>query len=427
MAEVTSHTYKAEKHNHFCELVEKEPASGSLLAKMHARAWGAGSDAITAFERVTGQRFTSNISVLLQVEVQFHAQFGLQLNIVAVDANFTLGALERRRRETLQRLLDQNPDIIWQVGTRFYTRNNQLPLPAVLQRIAVIASRTSAGAEDLRHTLGTNTFGYAFAVDEYPAPVQGDQFAGEIIQQLIAIHASGKKYDAVVITRGGGAQTDFLIFDNYDLCRAIARFPVPVITGIGHFRNESIADRMAHTALKTPTNAAEWIIAHNRAFEEKISRHQQSIIIRSQQQLAQHADQLSSAYTKITTQSAGLIYRKQRALVEAATTLMSRPKTMIGNEQNNLRNTVRNLGTFTAQYLKNKRGELGHYESVMTIVSPLNILKKGFAIVKTGDDKIYTGKQTLEPGEKLKVILSDQQLLATLNKQTIRDATDTDL
>lgn len=448
MAEVTSHLYRADKRNHFFELVEKDPASGGLLAKIAGKAWGSGSDAIAAFERTTGQRFTSNISVLVCVGIQFHAQFGLQANLLQIDVNFTLGALEQQRRLTLEKLVALNPGVVWKIGERYFTKNNQLPLPVVLQRIAVITSRTSAGAEDLRHTLQPNTHRYQFWLDEYHAPVQGDQFAGEIIRQLIAIFNAGKKYDVAVITRGGGAQTDFLIFDNYELARAIARFPLPVITGIGHLRNESIADLMAHTSTKTPTKAAEFILAHNRTFEEQLLKNQHTIIIHAQQRFAREAEKLSGINSRVITYasrsltakkdalnrinqvtintSRGIVFQRQKALVDTMTGLLSRPRTIIANQNNNLKNIISNLKTFNAQYLKNKRGYLGHYASVMQLMSPLNILRKGFAIVKKGN-KIYTGNHTLKPGDKLDVLLSASKLSATLNQQTNQHATDTDL
>ena len=448
MADVTSHLYKADKRNHFFELVEKDPGSGSLLAKIQAKAWGTGSDSIDRFEKVTGQQFTSNIRVLMCLEVQYHPQFGLQANLLEVDVNFTLGALEIQRRQTLEKLVANNPEVVWKVGDKYYTRNNQLQLPLVVQRIAVIASRTSAGAEDLRHTLASNSHGYRFVVDEYHAPVQGDQFAREIVKQLIAIHQSQKAYDVVVITRGGGAQTDFLIFENYDLARAIARFPLPVITGIGHLRNESIADWMAHSAVKTPTKAAEFILAHNRAFEEKVMNHQHTIIIRSQQRFAKNAEQLAHAYGKMITQtnrllsakkdemnrvnrvvtgnSAAIVLHRRQALVSVTTSLLSRPKTIIGNQQNNLRNVIANLKTFNAQYLKNQKGYVTHFDKVVRLMSPMDTLRRGFAIVKH-KNRIYTPQTAVSPGEEIEIILSEKKLLATLNQETDKHATDTDL
>lgn len=448
MADVTSHLYKPDKRNHFFELVEKDPVSGSLLAKLSAKAWGGGSQSIEHFQRTTGQRFTSNISVLICVEVQYHAEFGLQANLLQIDVTFTLGALEQQRRQTLERLVSLNPGVIWKIGEKYFTRNNQLHMPRVLQRIALIASKTSAGAEDLRHTLQLNRHGYQFFLDEYHAPVQGDEFAVEIVQQLVAIYKSGKTYDVVVITRGGGSQADLLIFDNYDLARAIARFPIPVITGIGHQRNESIVDWMAHTSTKTPTKAAEFILAHNRKFEEQMLIHQHTIIIRAQQQFAREAEKLSGIYSKIIThsnralasrkelmnrinqivtgKSTAILFKSRKALVNSTSSLLSRPWTIIGNQDNNLKNISSNLKIFNAQYLKNQRGYLQHYQSLVQTMSPLNILNKGFAIVKTGE-KIYTGNNNLKLGDKLEIVMSASRISAIFNGKSDQYATDANI
>ena len=448
MADVTSHTYKADKGLHFFELVEKDPQSGNLLAKLSAKAWGNGSQSIEQFERSTAQRFTNNISVLIAVEIQYHQLYGLQANLLEIDVNFTLGVLEQQRRKTLEQLLLRNPEVIWKIGEKYYTRNNQLSLPLVMQRIAVIASSTSAGAEDLRHTLQLNHHGYHFIIDEYHAPVQGDQFATEIVRQLIAIFQSGQNYDVVVITRGGGSQTDLLIFDNYELARAVARFPIPVITGIGHQRNESIVDWMAHSSTKTPTKAAEFILAHNRRFEEQVISYQQTIIIRAQQQFAREADSLSGIYSRVVTQSNRLLslkqelmnrinqsvasntrtilFNKRNTLLENTASLLSRPRTIIGNQRNDLNNFIGNLKTFNGQLLKNQRSYLNHYQSVMKLMSPMNILKRGFAIVKH-NDRICTDPNNLKPGEKISILMSTVKLGATLDNKTDHHATETDL
>ncbi|WP_431244478.1 exodeoxyribonuclease VII large subunit [Flavobacterium sp. P21] len=133
--------------------------------------------------------------------------------------------------------------------------------------MAVISASNSAGNEDFRHTLRHNDFGYSFQADDYYTVVQGDNNAKLFLNKLIEVYSSGIPYDAIIIIRGGGAQSDFLIFDNYQIGRAVAKFPIPVITGIGHQKNVSIVDLMAHTSTKTPTKAAEFIIAHNRSFE----------------------------------------------------------------------------------------------------------------------------------------------------------------
>jgi exodeoxyribonuclease VII large subunit len=213
---------------------------------------------IEEFEKNTGQAFTNNLHVLVQVSVDYHALYGLSVSVLDIDSNFMLGILEQQRNATLERLVKEN-DFIQKEGDGYSTYNSQLKLAAVIHKVAVISSSSSAGNEDFRHTMQHNDFGYVFQIDDYYTVVQGDNNAKLFLNKLIEIYSTGIPYDAIVINRGGGSQSDFLIFDNYNIGRAVAKFPIPVITGIGHQKNVSITDLMAHTHTKTPTKAAEFI------------------------------------------------------------------------------------------------------------------------------------------------------------------------
>src|SRR5690606_28233649 len=183
--------------------------------------------------------------------------YGLSLTLIDLDPNFTLGNLERLRKETLRRLVQENPDHVSLVKDQYVTRNKQLKLNCVIQRIALIGSPRSEGYTDFVHTMDHNQFGYTFAIDYYYSAVQGVSAEHELVKTLLQVYEKSKQspYDCVVITRGGGAKTDFLVFDTYALSRIVARFPIPIITGIGHHKDVSIVDLMAHTPTKTPTKA----------------------------------------------------------------------------------------------------------------------------------------------------------------------------
>jgi len=323
-----------------------------------------------------------------------------------------------------------------------------LPFPAVIQHIAVISSKTSAGREDFRHTLADNPFGYQFFIDEYFTDVQGEANAGLLLERIIEVFNSGKKYDALVITRGGGAQTDFLIFDNYRIGRAIARFPIPVITGIGHQKNETIADLMAHTATKTPTRAAEFIIAHNRAYEDAMLGLQKTIVIKSQQLFSTHFQALailnSTVVNKardIITQykdslvqinqgtintSRSIIFNSRSDLVNISSRIVSVPKSILYNRQGDLTSVVSNIKTFKSQYLKNQLGYLGHYTSLVRLMAPANILRKGFAIIKI-NNKITSNPGDIAIGKDIDIILSDTQITSTVKQKSKYDGTDFNL
>jgi exodeoxyribonuclease VII large subunit len=448
VADVSNHTYKETSNYHYFELVEKAGERGDILAKMSASAWGAGSGKISRFEKITGQRFGSNIRVLVQVQVTYHPRFGLQLSLQDIDPSFTLGAMEAQRQETLRRLVTENPGIVQLIDGNYITQNQQLQIPRVIQRIALVSAAQSAGAEDFRHSLQHNEYGYLFFVDEFHAPVQGEHHAEALLECIVKVFTTGKPYDVVVLTRGGGAQTDFLIFDDYKIGQAIAKFPIPVITGIGHQKNETIADLMAHTALKTPTKAAEYIIAHNKAFEDRILALQKAVVIKSQQLFSKHQQSLSTVKSIVVNQSRNILsehkdlmassrqlvlqhtrkilYGHKSDLLELSSVISSKPRVILANRVNDLRNNIDNLRTFQAQFLKNQRGYLNHLQTVIRLMHPANILKKGFALVKV-DGRVTSNPDDLQRGKDMDIILSGMQITATVTSKKTYDGNDFDL
>jgi exodeoxyribonuclease VII large subunit len=401
IADVSSHTYKAQSNSHYFELVEKDQSSTKILSKIAGRAWGNASINISNFEQATGQKFTNDINVLVQVTVQYNPAFGLQLNLIDIDTSFTLGLFEQQRKATLDRLLKDNPEFIQRIAEHYQTRNGGLSLNKVLQRIAVISSATSAGYQDFKHTLDNNSFGYRFQVDDYFSLMQGETNAKHFLAKIIAVFQSGKPYDALVIIRGGGAQTDFLMFDNYELSRAIAKFPIPVITGIGHQKNETIADLMAHTSTKTPTKAAEMIIAHNRAFEEHLQGLQKMMLIKTYQLLNYHKDRLSYL----------------------SRIMLTNPRIIISNRHKDLVNLLSNLQSYSRMYFANKSGYIGHFQSIVRLMSPQNILNKGFAILKV-NGKITGNADQIEPGTGLTIRLAHTEIETTVITKSPIDEND---
>ena len=439
IADVTNHTHKQNSNYHYFELVEKDTDTNTILAKFAAKAWGSGSRELETFERITGRRFSDNIQVLVNVTVEFHATYGLQLQLQHIDTNFTLGVIEKQRQDTLEKLLRDNPSFIEKRGEEYITRNSRLPLNRVIQTIAVISSKSSAGLQDFRHTLETNLFHYTFKVDEYYTGVQGEANAAALRDRLVEVFLSNIAYDAVVITRGGGAQTDFLIFDNYLVGQAIAKFPIPVITGIGHQKNTTIADLMAHTPTKTPTKGAEFIIAHNRAFEEEILNFQKTILIKSQQLfstnfqsvaylnslivnksrniLIGHQSRIDQLNQVIINGSKSILYQHKTILYDISSQLLIKPRILVSNKAKDIQHLTDNLKTFYTQYLKNQQGYLGHFVSLISLVSPENTLKRGFTLIKV-NDKIVSNANGIDVGSKISVLFSKEELTAIVNSKS---------
>ena len=433
VADIANHTLN--KGRQYFDLVEKDAAGTAIVAKLPTRIWSDGTAIIAAFEEATGQPFISGLKLLMQVSVFYHPVHGLQLNLLAIDPNFTLGALERERKATLLRLLSHNPGYVRLEEGVYVTFNQELPLPVVIQHIAVISSAASAGLQDFEHTLEYNTHGFGFRVDPYYAYVQGEQNARSVIDQLILIHGSGIAYDAVVLIRGGGSQTDLLIFEQYALGRAIARFPVPVITGIGHQKNETVADLMAHTAVKTPTKAAEFIVARNKAFQDELLSLEKSIIIRSQQLIGGHRNRLSQAgftlagsATRVLTfhqqrlRDGGIalqvfsertLYRQDAAFMQLAGNMANRASRIVSVQQHRLERSAGNLQEHSLSLLKGHEQALVNYGAQLRLMSPGYLLKKGFALLKK-DGRILKNGVGLRPGNEIEIVLADQEIKAQI-------------
>lgn len=447
LADITNHSYKADKKIHYFELVEKAQNGNAITARMMGKSWGGGAVRIEEFEKSTGQVFTNNLHVLVQVSVDYHPLYGLSVSVLDIDSNFMLGILEQQRNATLERLVREN-DFIQKQGDGYSTFNSRLKLPAVIQRVAVISSSSSAGNEDFRHTMQHNDFGYVFQIDDYYTVVQGDNNAKLFLNKLIEIYNSFIPYDAVVINRGGGSQSDFLIFDNYNIGRAVAKFPIAVITGIGHQKNVSIADLMAHTHTKTPTKAAEFIIAHNRSFELGVLALQQNIVIKAQQlfhlqykglselknaisssarELVQlHGKELTRTNHKIISSSRAVLHGHQKKLLGTVNQLAQRPRMLFQQQKNDLGNIKNSVKNAAGEYLRHEKLALEYHRKSIRMISPQNILRKGYAIVKT-NGKIISSAENIEAGCEIEVILKDAKLKSTVKEKIQYDGKETDL
>lgn len=236
----------------YVEFVQKDPRSNALVAKAQGVIWSNIFHLLKPyFEEATGQAFAAGIKVLVQVQVGFHELYGYSLVVQDIDPAYTLGDLAKRRREILQQLEAEG----------VLTLNKELPMPLLPQRVAVISSATAAGYGDFCHQLQQNPDGYYFRVELFPALMQGDKVEETVLAALDAVNARKDDFDVVVIIRGGGATSDLACFDTYLLAAACAQFSLPVITGIGHERDDTVLDAVAHTRVKTPTAAAEYLIA----------------------------------------------------------------------------------------------------------------------------------------------------------------------
>ena len=249
-AEISSISPSGQGHC-YLELVQKDATGRNFLAKAKANIWrGTWLKLKPYFEAETGETLKVGMKVLLQVTVTFHEVYGYSLVVQDIDPTYTMGDMARRRKEILEQLAKDGV-----IGL-----NQELEIPVLPNRIAVISSATAAGWGDFRDQLANNIYGFRFYVKLFPALMQGDDVERSVIAALDAIAARSEDFDLVVIIRGGGAVSELSCFDSYNLAYNIANFPLPVITGIGHERDDTVADVVAHTKVKTPTAAAEFLI-----------------------------------------------------------------------------------------------------------------------------------------------------------------------
>ncbi len=391
IAEITNLKFYPAKNYYFLDLVEKDDFSNTVLTSIKANAWSTAVQRIKIFENLTGQHFDNNIKLLLKVSVEYHITYGLKLTIIDVDPAFTIGNLEQQRQATLAMLVKNNAGYIDFIQGEYLTFNKSLDLNPVIQQIALIASADSDGYRDFMHELQHNTYGYSFFVDMYAAQVQGAGMEAGIVHRLVEIFQTGKKYDAVVIVRGGGAQTDLLIFDSYELAKAVAKFPIPVFTGIGHTRNESITDLMAFMATKTPTKVAANILAHNRRFEEQLEAHEKTIVAKSLEILASQSLFLNQANSKITGAAKDVLHGQLLKLSQATASIRES----------------------SVRFFSNAKNILNNYSQLVKHLSPETVLKRGYALVYH-EGKIITDAKQVKEGAGITTVMATGEIQSTV-------------
>jgi len=337
------------------------------------------------FETTTGTSLKSGIKILCKVTVEFHSRYGLSLNITDIDPSYTLGDLARKKQEVIMRLRREG----------VYDMNRELPFPLVPQRIAVISSETAAGYGDFMESIGKNRHGFLFYTTLFQAVMQGNEVPRSIIFALERIFESVSDFDCVVIIRGGGAKADMESFNEYDLAYFITQFPLPVITGIGHERDESVTDMVAHLGLKTPTAVAEFLVDQLLSFEFHLSA---------------LLDRLSSSVKNRTQTELSLLERWRGDLVHLSRGLLLKHSESILHNEQRLRRELVNQFNRNRDYLAllNKRREL---------VDPRNILKRGYSMT-LHEGKSITTVRNIKPGSQLETRLHKGMIMSKVENTT---------
>ena len=365
----------------YMQLVEKDPKRGTMLAFANAHIWSNRWWLIRdTFQQQTGQAFASGIKVLLQVQVTMHEAYGYSLNILDVDPTYTLGEMARRRQQIITQL--QEDGVI--------DMNRELPFPTLPQRIAIISASEAAGYGDFCHQLHDNEWGLCFYTHLVPATMQGDKTESSVIAALEKIGIYEDLFDVVVIIRGGGASADLASFDSYDLAFYIANFPLPVITGIGHDRDQTVLDRVAHTSVKTPTAAAALLI----------------------DALSQQLSDLQDLQEAIVDNTHGRIEREQLHL-NRLINIVRGTHISLGQQLNKLQLTGERIKMLTSQRIQSDNQKLTYLERTIQMAQPDNILKRGFSITRLNGHAIRSAAE-VPAGAKLEIQTADGRLEVTV-------------
>ena len=368
---VTAETSDVRRPGHcYLELVQKHPLTGEPVARVRATIWRSTFARIdAAFTQATGQQFGSGIKVLVRVTASFHPAYGLSANITEIDPSYTLGDLVRRRREIIARLTDEG----------IIDLNRSLMWPEVPLRMAVISAPGAAGYGDFVHQLFTNPSRLDFRVRLYPALMQGASAAASIIAALEQIAADEEMWDGVVIIRGGGAVSDLASFDDYSLAFHVAQFPLPVIVGIGHERDITVLDYVANTHVKTPTAAAEALIARANAAYDRLKTLGNEI--------------LQTVSARVAGQRQQLAYY-QGLLPALARNVLESNKRRIGPE------IPAAIASAVRSHLARSRDRLDSLGLLLDTLAPEATLRRGYSITRAAG-RAVTDSSSLRPGDTI--------------------------
>lgn len=350
-AEITDVKRMPQKQWCFLKLIEK--TGSNITTSIEAVFWANGYAEILNFEKATKTKFENGLEITCKVRVRFNARYGLKLDVLEIDTAYILGKLELERQQTLERLVNENPDTIQLMDGYYRTRNNSLNIPPVIQYIALITGANSDGQRDFKKELELNKYGYAFSITEYLTQVQGDTASAQILQQLKKIEISTIPFDAVAIVRGGGSQTDFKPFDDYELCKYVAQFSVPVFTGIGHDSNTSIIDMMARQH-KTPTKVATYIVEHNMQFEAEMESLKERLFLSVDRRLERARTNLKELKRFVKSSSPQTILNRGFAMIMQQGKIITDPDLI---EEDSITQTILRNQTLDSVVVKKRKNE----------------------------------------------------------------------
>lgn len=372
---------------------------GKFRAQARATVWRATwTRILPKFRRETGQYISAGMKVLLEVKVTFHEVFGYSLNVTDIDPTYTLGAMARRRQEILQQLSDDG----------VIDLNKELPLPRPLQRIAVISAAGAAGYGDFCQQLDES--GFRFATKLFPATLQGSEVESSVIRALDNVAAELDCWDCVVIIRGGGAVADLNGFETYLLAANVAQFPLPVLTGIGHERDDTVIDFVAHTRLKTPTAVAQFLIDSMRQELELVGNLKERLLSGTTTLLFQHRQRFDTVAHRFERAATNFTSRQREHLLRLTNRMELSAHRQLERQRSTLEHLSSRLTPAVLHIIDRERHRHALLEKSLTMAGPERILRMGYTITTDAEGHVIRSVNEVAPGTIIKTQMADGTL-----------------
>ena len=384
----------------YMELIQKDERNATPIAKASARCWASKWMLIRPyFERTTGQQLHAGMKVLLKVYAQFHEAYGFSWIVTDIDPTYTLGDMARKRQEIIRQLKAEG----------VFDLQKELQLPLFCQHIAVISSETAAGYGDFCNQLADNPYGFKFQTQLFPAIMQGEGVEQSLIAALGRIYSeysdySDNPFDCVVIIRGGGATSDMSGFDTLALAENVANFPLPIITGIGHDRDESILDMISHTRVKTPTAAAAFLIDHLKTVMDILNDSQEQIARLAQQKLAYYKSQFATIAELLPRLFSNVKVRQEARLDVFHNNITRMAQLKLSTCDAQLSTLVTKLPIVIDRRIMTEKHRLQLVEEKAKSLDPTLLLSRGYSMTMK-DGKIVRDSQTLRHGDEIETRL----------------------
>lgn len=389
----------------YVEFVQNNERNNRCVAKARGIIWQSVFCMLRPyFEETTGQRFVAGIKVKVLVKINFHEVYGYSLTVLQIDPAYTMGDMALKRQKILKQLEEEG----------IINLNKELFLSELPQHIAVISSKTAAGYGDFCNQLYHNEQGFAFQIDLYEAVMQGNQTEVSVLEALQKIDARYDDYDVLVIIRGGGSTSDLSSFDNYLLAASVAQFRIPVITGIGHERDETVLDRVAHTRVKTPTAAATLLIDRVAESVERLWNLADDIRKKTTDMLKEERQRIQLLQAQIPALAAGHINHCKMNIQDDVNKLQTASGKYLEQEKHRLETLSSELKVGSEKMMEKHRHKLDIIQSKISDASPDNILAKGYSITLCGG-KVVKDAATLSKGETIETRLFKGALHAVID------------